>query len=58
MQFQHCKARAARNGQKHAKDDPFFGESWYSVDLWTDWGLKFADEAIEAKQPFFVTVYP
>jgi arylsulfatase len=44
------------NGQKHAKDDPFFGESWYSVDLWTDWGLKFADEAIEAKQPFFLYI--
>ena len=30
--------------------------SWYSVGLWTDWGLKFADEAIDAKQPFFLYI--
>ncbi len=44
------------NGEKHRKDDPMFGKSWYSVGLWTDWGLKFADEAIDAKQPFFLYV--
>src|SRR5262245_11449700 len=30
------------NGKKYQKDDPIFGESWYSVGLWTDWGMKFA----------------
>lgn len=44
------------NGKKYKKNDPIFGESWYSVGLWTDWGLKFADEAIDAKQPFFLYV--
>ena len=44
------------NGEKKMKDDPMFGKSWYSVGLWTDWGLKFADEAINAKQPFFLYV--
>jgi arylsulfatase A-like enzyme len=44
------------DGMKYAKNDPLFGESWYSVDLWTDWGLKFADEAIDAKQPFFLYI--
>lgn len=44
------------DGKKYRKDDPMFGDSWYSVDLWTDWGLKFADEAIDAKQPFFLYV--
>jgi arylsulfatase A-like enzyme len=44
------------DGKKHAKDDPMFGDSWYSVGLWTDWGIKFADEAIDAKQPFFLYV--
>ena len=44
------------NGEKHRKDDPMFGDSWYSVGLWTDWGIKFADEAIDAKQPFFLYI--
>jgi arylsulfatase len=42
------------NGEKKIKNDPMFGENWYSVDLWTDWGLKFVDEAIDTKQPFFL----
>jgi arylsulfatase A-like enzyme len=42
------------NGEKKMKDDPMFGQRWYSTDLWTDWGLKFVDEAIEADQPFFL----
>ena len=44
------------NGKNYKKDDPLFGDDWYSVDLWTDWGLKFADEAIDKKQPFFLYV--
>lgn len=27
---------------------------WYSTDLWTDYGLKFIDEAREQKKPFFL----
>jgi arylsulfatase len=42
------------NGVKKMKDDPMFGQRWYSTDLWTDWGLKFVDEAIDADQPFFL----
>jgi arylsulfatase len=42
------------NGVEKRKDDPMFGEHWYSTDLWTNWGLKFADQAIDAKQPFFL----
>ncbi|HEX6962506.1 MAG TPA: arylsulfatase [Lacipirellula sp.] len=44
------------NGEKKMKDDPRFGERWYSTDLWTDWGIKFVDEAIDAEQPFFLYV--
>lgn len=44
------------NGKKYKKDDPMFGDNWYSVGLWTDWGMKFADEAIDAKQPFFLYI--
>jgi arylsulfatase A-like enzyme len=42
------------NGEKKMKHDPMFGERWYSTDLWTDWGLQFVDEAIDADKPFFL----
>lgn len=29
-------------------------KDWYSTDLWTDYGLKFIDEAQAAKKPFFL----
>jgi arylsulfatase len=41
------------NGKKHELDDPIFGKDWYGVDLITEWGLKFIDESIAAKKPFF-----
>ena len=40
--------------EKKQKDDPIFGKKWYSTDLWTDWGMKFIDEAREEKKPFFL----
>lgn len=42
------------NGEKKMKDDPLFGKKWYSSDLWTDWGMKFIDEARVEKKPFFL----
>ena len=27
---------------------------WYSTDLWTDFGIKFIDEALAARKPFFL----
>lgn len=53
---QNNRSELFLNGEKKRKDDPMFGESWYSVGLWTDWGLKFADEANDAKKPFFLYV--
>lgn len=41
------------DGQAKALNDPLFGE-WYGSDLWTEWGLKFIDEARTAKKPFFL----
>jgi arylsulfatase len=41
------------NGVRHELDDPIFGKNWYGLDLVADWGLKFIDEAIAAKKPFF-----
>ena len=42
------------NGEEKDKNDPIFGKSWYGSYLWSEWGLKFIDEAREAKQPFFL----
>jgi arylsulfatase A-like enzyme len=44
------------DGELKKKTDPIFGERWYSTDLWTDWGLKFVDEAIAAEKPFFLYI--
>jgi arylsulfatase len=46
------------NGRELPKDSPEIaiggkGE-WYSTDLFTDWGLKFIDEARAEKKPFFL----
>jgi len=29
-------------------------KNWYSTDLWTDYGIKFIDEALAARKPFFL----
>jgi arylsulfatase len=43
------------NGEAKSWNDPIFGdgEDWYGPDLITEWGLKFIDEAIAEKKPFF-----
>lgn len=41
------------NDEEIGFDDDRLPENWYSTHLWTDFGLKFIDEAIEEKQPFF-----
>jgi arylsulfatase len=41
------------NGKRVDLSDPVLGKKWYGTDLLTDWGLKFIDEAIAAKKPFF-----
>ncbi len=42
------------NGREIPKDSPELGKDWYSTDLFTDWGLKFIDEARAANKPFFL----
>ncbi len=42
------------NGEKIAADDPRLPKDWYSTDLWTTFGLKFIDEALAAKKPFYL----
>src|SRR5436305_3175593 len=41
------------NGRELPKDSPVFGKDWYSTDLFTEWGLKFVDEARAEGKPFF-----
>ncbi len=42
------------NGRELPKDSPELGKDWYSTDLFTDWGLRFIDEARAEKKPFFL----
>lgn len=42
------------NGQLVGRRGNGVPDEWYSSDLWTQFGLKFIDEARAAKQPFFL----
>ena len=46
-------AKLYLNGEEKALNDPLFGP-WYGADLWAEWGLKFIDEALAEKKPFFL----
>lgn len=42
------------DGKPIASKDPRLPKDWYSTDLWTEQGLKFIDEAVAVKKPFFL----
>jgi arylsulfatase A-like enzyme len=44
------------DGKELPKDSPAFGKDWYSTDLFTEWGLKFVDEARSENKPFFLYI--
>jgi arylsulfatase len=48
------KAKLFLNGKALANDDPCLPKNWYSTDLWTQYGIKFIDEALVEKKPFFL----
>jgi arylsulfatase A-like enzyme len=48
------RARLFLNGKDVGKNNDPLPKEWYSTDLWTEYGLKFIDEAREAKKPFFL----
>ena len=48
-------AKLYLNGEERPLADPQFGK-WYGTFLWSQWGLKFVDEALAEKQPFFLYV--
>jgi arylsulfatase A-like enzyme len=48
------KAKLFLNGEAIANDDARLPKDWYSTDLWTEFGVKFIDEARAQKKPFFL----
>jgi arylsulfatase A-like enzyme len=42
------------NGKPLANDDPALPKDWYSTDVWTNFGIRFIDEALGEKKPFFL----
>jgi arylsulfatase len=42
------------DGERLAADDPRLPSPWYSTDLWTSQGLRFVDEALQQRKPFFL----
>lgn len=48
------KAKLFLNGEEIASNDPRLPKDWYSTDLWTTFGLKFIDEALTEKKPFYL----
>ena len=44
------------DGQPIAHDSPELGRNWYTTFLWTDFALKFVDEAKKANKPFFLYI--
>lgn len=42
------------NGREMPRNAPEFGNDWYGPYLWTKWGLKFIDEALAERKPFFL----
>ena len=48
------KSKLFLNGKEIENDDPRLPKNWYTTDLWTEFGIKFIDEALTAKKPFFL----
>ena len=48
------RAELFLNGEKIANDDKRLPSNWYTTDLWTTYGLKFIDEALAEKKPFYL----
>jgi arylsulfatase A-like enzyme len=50
------RARLFLNGKSVGNNGAPLPQRWYSSDLWTDYGLKFVDEAEKAQKPFFLYI--
>ena len=49
----HPRAELFLNGEKIGNDDKRLPANWYSTDLWVSQGMKFVDEALGEKKPFY-----
>lgn len=47
-------AKLFLNGQEVTNDSNALPKGWYSTDLWTNYGLRFIDEAVAKKKPFML----
>ena len=50
----HPRADLFLNGEPLPKGDPRLPADWYSTDLWTEYGLRFIDEALAQHKPFYL----
>lgn len=50
------RANLFLNGESVASRGGKLPDDWYSTDLWTDFGIRFVDEALAEKRPFFLYV--
>ena len=48
------RARLVLNGEELKSDDPRLPKNWYTTDLWPLYGLKFIDDALAEKKPFYL----
>ena len=48
------RARLFFNGKQLEKDDPSLPKNWYSTDLWAEYSVRFVQEALDEKKPFFL----
>ncbi len=48
------RAQLFLNGDAIAPDDPRLPRSWYATDLWTDVAIRFVEEAVQQRRPFFL----
>lgn len=42
------------DGRNLAADSPELPEGWYSTDLFTDYSIRYIDQALDARKPFFL----
>jgi len=52
--YSNPKHKLYLNGKQLEDDDPVLPKNWYTTDLYTDFSVKFIDEALAAKKPFFL----
>ncbi|MEI6589412.1 MAG: arylsulfatase [Verrucomicrobiota bacterium] len=48
------RAELYLDGKKLSNKDPLLGDNWYTTDLWTDFSIRFIDDALVNKKPFLL----